>query len=374
MSVQQKISGDAGQLAFIDGLRGIAIWIVIAVHTAIAAKNIAPFAHERWMWISSAGARGVQLFFMVSAFTLFLSWSARQGSEANPHLNFFIRRIFRIMPMWWVACVTYTILDQHPVNLGVATAFMYFGFSQATLPSVVPGGWSIFAEETFYLFLPIIAVTVTSLPRALVFAAICVATQKLWWDTAAALHLNSSFDAIFYSPFNHTFCFGTGIVFYFIWKKQLSSTPDAMRAYGLGLDILTFASIYQFWIWNGEVFFGSIPLAICFVAAMVNSPIIGRLCRARWMRISGKYCFTGYLVHFIVINVVAGHLNPWVTKITNNGSAELRFLILYLPVMAGCIGFAAIAYHFVEKPFVRLGRRLIERLERRAANGSLAVN
>jgi hypothetical protein len=70
-------------LSFIDGLRGLAILMVLAVHTSQFVGNdgkgiflipwIVPYLN--------AGARGVQLFFLLSAFTLFSSSRARWGEE-----------------------------------------------------------------------------------------------------------------------------------------------------------------------------------------------------------------------------------------------------------------------------------------------------
>ena len=48
-------------------------------------------------------ARGVELFFVVSALTLCLSSAARSNREALPTLNFYIRRFFRIAPMFYIA-------------------------------------------------------------------------------------------------------------------------------------------------------------------------------------------------------------------------------------------------------------------------------
>ena len=50
-----------------------------------------------------AGARGVQLFFMLSAFTLFASSKVRFARDRFPALNFYVRRAFRILPLWWAA-------------------------------------------------------------------------------------------------------------------------------------------------------------------------------------------------------------------------------------------------------------------------------
>ncbi len=64
------------KLDYIDALRGLAILGVIMVHS-ISDSNL-PFIVER---IFGQGARGVQLFYLASAFTLFLSFSNRIDKE-----------------------------------------------------------------------------------------------------------------------------------------------------------------------------------------------------------------------------------------------------------------------------------------------------
>ena len=55
---------------YMDALRGIAILLVIMYHTTLFMAHDAPNILYR---ISGEGARGVQLFFILSALALFLS-------------------------------------------------------------------------------------------------------------------------------------------------------------------------------------------------------------------------------------------------------------------------------------------------------------
>ena len=58
------------------------------------------------------GAEGVQLFFVMSALTLFLSLDSRRRTEARPVANFFVRRFFRIAPFFYAGALFYYLFDR----------------------------------------------------------------------------------------------------------------------------------------------------------------------------------------------------------------------------------------------------------------------
>jgi len=350
------------QLDFIDGLRGIAILMVMGVHTAITVASISPFSNQAvFSWLLM-GARGVQLFFMVSAFTLFMSWNARKGTEATPWTNFYIRRATRILPMWWIACLLYMHAYGKPLNETVATAFFYFGFMQHAVPSVIPGGWSIFAEEVFYFFLPGLALVLTTAGRAGVFFAVALVGQSLWWTVAAIYKIPTANDAVFYMPLNHLFAFAAGVFLYQIWRKLPSGKME-----GIQYDALALASAYYFWTYNSEVLFGSIPLFFIFAGAMVNSPLFGRIARMKAMGTAGKYCYSAYLLHFLVFGKVAAMINAAMV----DQSAEMRMIMTYPIVVLVSLALSAVAFNVIEQPVINFGKRLIARREIGRANAAL---
>lgn len=162
---------------FIDALRGYAILGVIAVHTSQAAPSLLGTGSK----FVSQGARGVQLFFVASALTLVMSWHARHDGA----LPFYLRRLFRIAPMFWVGILFYIWfygfgpryfapngIDETSVFL---TALFLHGWHPETFTSVVPGGWSIAVEMTFYLVFPVLVLIIrgwTSAVAALLIASV----------------------------------------------------------------------------------------------------------------------------------------------------------------------------------------------------------
>ena len=103
----------------------------------------------------------MNLFFVVSALTLMMSWSQRKDGT----LAFYVRRLFRIAPMFWLAGAVYVSLDQMlptPFWVGgsvtvltiILTALFSHGWSPDAINAVVPGGWTIAVEMTFYVLFP----------------------------------------------------------------------------------------------------------------------------------------------------------------------------------------------------------------------------
>ncbi|MBK8620159.1 MAG: hypothetical protein IPN96_24410, partial [Anaerolineales bacterium] len=109
-------------------------------------------------------ARRRAILYVASALTLFLSLGTRKKIETRPVLNFFIRRFFRIAPLFYLAIILYTWYDGNAPRYfapnGIQwwyiplTAFFLNGWLPETINSVVPGGWSIAVEMIFYLTVP----------------------------------------------------------------------------------------------------------------------------------------------------------------------------------------------------------------------------
>ena len=79
----ESLADNSIYLPFIDGVRGVAVLLVLLVHTS---QFVANDIQGRFNFYLSElfvnwGARGVQLFFIVSAFTLFNSAQIRKQKD-----------------------------------------------------------------------------------------------------------------------------------------------------------------------------------------------------------------------------------------------------------------------------------------------------
>lgn len=81
------------KLQFVDTLRALAIIGVLLVHVSQHVDGL-----NGWLQKGlSIGAKGVALFYMASAFTLFLSLSRRSGDKRERISAYLLRRFFGLL-------------------------------------------------------------------------------------------------------------------------------------------------------------------------------------------------------------------------------------------------------------------------------------
>ena len=161
--------------AYIDALRGWAIIGVLFAHITLVGTVIYP----SWLYETATvyvGPRGVQLFFVVSAFTLCLSWYNRKQKEKHVLTNFYIRRFFRIAPLFYLAFAYFLYLQgfwngnlNHYSFANIATTILFLnGFFPAWINNIVYGGWTIAVEMTFYALFPFLVSKIQSIRTSLI--------------------------------------------------------------------------------------------------------------------------------------------------------------------------------------------------------------
>ena len=97
------------KLKYIDALRGLAIMGVLIVHCGQKGFNDA--LPDIIQSVILNGAHGVQLFYVASAFTLFISLANQDALGKNMWTHFFARRFFRIAPMYYLGICYYLWQD-----------------------------------------------------------------------------------------------------------------------------------------------------------------------------------------------------------------------------------------------------------------------
>lgn len=351
---------------YIDSLRGLAILAVITLHTfyLLPPSNdfLANIAHE--------GGRGVQLFFIVSALTLFLSIRSKNHKEDYLWQAFYIRRFFRIAPLFFIALIVYVggIHTQYWAPNGtewwyilLTLSFMH-GWHPETINSIVPGGWTIAVEVTFYLCIPYffhklktIRSTLNLFLMALFFAIISsrVAEYFLLSHYPDSQHYLINFFATSWF-FAQLPVFILGILSYQIICKY----PEKNRQVGFALllsSFYLFAAMLEL-----ETFANLIPKPIAYGAALsllvlslhfhpsrlfVNLGLI-------WI---GRLSFSMYLVHFKVLELLG-------TKLETFGHGNIGFGSLLLLTLIISLFISYFTYKYIELPGISWGKRCIKRL------------
>jgi exopolysaccharide production protein ExoZ len=341
--------------AYIDALRGYAILLVIAVHASQYFSDLSPGVFA----LANQGARGVQLFFVASAMTLLMSWNARgDGAKA-----FYIRRFFRIAPMFYISLPIFLILQGFgptiyaPDGIGLRHVLMAatftHGFMPDTITSVVPGSWLIADEMIFYAVFPLLMAIRVSFARAvfLTLAAtiVCVVIEyranaglariddPAWravWADFFSLWIVNQFPCFLFGLLAARWLEEGGTVrFPAVLVIGASVTAVVVALYPLQIRIVRDISLP---VQYGALFaIFALGLSHWRPKALVN-PVI---C---WI---GKVSYSGYLVHLAIIN----GLLPVPRE---------NYLETFVCLSAMTIAISSLTFIFIEQPMNRIGHRL----------------
>ena len=366
-------------LKYIDALRGIAFLGVLVVHTDYQTWGF------RGAKFFEAGQYGVQLFFLLSAVTLFRSLSVRGRKERHPTRNYFIRRFFRIAPLFWSGIVLYYLLDGsgprfwaphglHPWQF-LTTATFTHGWTPASINSVVPGGWSIAIEMTFYLCLPFLFRYVGGLGSAWLATLITLLGGMLVTKItghflypampADEFILVKSFLTLWFPSQLCVFLLGAALYY----TLQNPATPAALAARPYRPALLVAGGIggaCVLALFKGVSWF---PQHVLYAAAFFPL-ILGLSARPFSLFVNPVTCalgtlsFSGYLTHFAALRVVGAflHLEPFM-RVPHIGR-ELFFAATLLSALALTVLFSTATYRLIEQPGIALGKRLIKWGER----------
>ena len=357
------------KLTYLDALRGYAILGVILTHTT---RKFHGDISEALYQFGIQGSRGVQLFFIVSAFTLFYSLEKHSASRQFSIPDFYIKRFFRIVPMFYFALLFYIIFDLVSDALGIYSSYpevsIHLLLSTITFTSVlhpdwlfslVPGGWSISNEFLFYLCIPFLFYWIRTPRIAFIFVVVStlgsIALHSVLGSTSPFSEVTSY---LFYWFPNQLSIFLMGIALFFVGKKYKFSLVAYRSFTALSILFILILGITPYdmsSLMPKHVLFG---LTFCLLAlGLSGAP--NRILDNRLIQFIGTISFSIYLVHFFVLDIVNYVL---LDTLTSSMTAMNALLIIFLTTLLISILFAYVTYRLIELPGIRLGRYVIQKL------------
>lgn len=353
-------------------LRGLAILGVIAVHTLIFGTNTLDLDYRAW---AECGVRGVQLFFLISAFSLFLNYERRQEEEKYPIRNFYVRRVFRIVPMYWLACVAYGIwewsLGKLTASNFIAHLFFLQGFSSDWLNRLFLGDWTLATEAPFYILAPLLFILqkrMTLLPR-IILAVALVPVAKFGADQFSHLMMRTPHSGdgwgqyIYYSFPTHLPVFLIGCLAY-VMALHSRWRPAVLRliAWSIIIGVALFEYLWEAkhgWYYFNPYFSFSMAGGAVLVLGWLGD--LDRLC-VRPLLFIGRISYSLYLSHIMLFIFIskAGLADPLALL---GNTSEANYLARMAVMFLIAIPFSYLTYIWVEVPGIALGARLIRRWE-----------
>lgn len=340
-----QIQQHQGYRPDIDGLRAVAVLMVVLYHFALPAIEV------------PGGYTGVDVFFVISGYLitrLLMAEPTRPGALRR----FYLRRFRRLYPAL-LAMVTATLVAGYflmmpgdYLDLGDSARYAIFAlgnlhfygntgyFDQAAELQPLLHTWSLAVEEQFYLLWPFAIFGAKRLggPRAalwlclgVVSAGFAYAAWAVQWEAKLA----------FYSPLARAWELGLGALM--VFAPALPGRRAAGLANGAGIALIAWSA---FALSNATVFPGPSALFACAGSALVIWPKAARSWTARAlaaapMRRLGLISYSLYLWHWPVL-VFALHDSGGALS-----SAQGLVLLALVFIMAWS------SWRWIEEPFRR---------------------
>lgn len=350
----------ARHLDWLEALRGIAVLGVVLVHAGVAI-DASGFVDA----LSFLGQRGVQLFYILSAFTIALSLDSRAQVGERSLRGFFVRRIFRIAPLFYVAIAVHQVerfattgaLASSPRDIALGLVFLH-GLSPVAINTVAIGGWSIAVEFMFYALAPALR-RLTPTLRATVFvtlAAIVVLGGGSWW-LATTWPAHREYLTFLWFPVELP-VFLIGICAY---RLRCAYAPDPTRDRDRSRRLLLIGAVLiaaSLRTRNETLYLSSLGIAAVVLGVSIHPwrPIVNRV-----TRYLGRISFSIYLMHFFCLPPVKVTL-VWLSArgwpVVDSFPA---LLLSFASTLALAVPLSGLTYRLIEQPGIRLGHRLLAR-------------
>ena len=367
----------------LDGIRGLAILLVLVWH--YFAMLVKP-ERGTWLWFAKIAAglgwSGVDLFFVLSGFLL--GGILLENRESTNYFKaFYARRACRILPIYFVLVIAVAIasgLMKGTRNEGFAHLFdgpmpfwSYFTFTQnfamvfaedfrgfgAPALSVT---WSLAVEEQFYLFLPLLIRFVPrgTLPGVLILLIVAapICRGLLWSEDkpgfAGFVLMPARADALLLGVLAALTTRDPEFAAVFARNRVklawafvgLFGGMVALAIYGWRSPPIALHVAGQFWI---AAFYAMLVVW----ATARPSGALGALMRLPALRALGIVSYAVYLFHMPVLETVFALVRRQSPLLRGTGDVPLVLASLVVT-----IGLAALSWHILEKPLLRLGHRL----------------
>ena len=402
------VSSSTGtSLAYLDGIRGVAVVLVVLLHAWIrsgapSAAVALPVVGGRFDFAPffKTGYVGVDLFFVLSGFLLSQYWLRADWAGApRPSTRRYLRnRVFRIVPAYYF-CLFLMLLLLTPALippelvysstglfiLGAHLTFTQFLFPLSAASYSINGPlWTLTMEMTFYLLLPW-AVRLFLRNRWLVtLPALTLATLgwlwlarhslgplvQFWQGTVARYGVDEATIRYFLSKQfpAHFVDFGLGIALANISTRIVARPPTGRLAraaigtwagasyFVMGTLLVLFMMLKlsggQGW-W--AYYLSQIPVALGFTLMLAGLIFGGRRLQALFgftpLRLIGLVGFSAYLWHMPIISLLEQF--PGVAALPT----PERFQYVLARAAPLVLLVSIVFFLAIEKPFMQIGRR-----------------
>ena len=365
------------RLGFLDSLRGFAAVYVLSVHLAFVPSPAPPLPDIIQIPVLFGGT-GTTLFFVMSAFSLCFTMD-RHKRAVNPWLSYSISRVFRILPLFYVLLVLFSVLwlwlplyfgpvSPQVVALNVALIFNLLpGYEQG----IVWGSWTIGVEVILYCMFPFLYTCLSTRVRRLGVLAAALACSYAFLLITPHLIADPKVRAYFevFSIVTRLPSFLAGMIAFDVYQAQRRRTAPwaGWILIGSGFVVLCVTAMVMRvpltmpqppWPSPMLILSGLHLTALGYALLMLGLAVVPwRLFVNRYTRLWGTFSYSIYLWHGLVLWFM-GPVFGWVILWEGPPLATYAACLFIAITTMTVVGF--VSYRLIELPGIQLGRALLE--------------
>lgn len=351
------VRSTALRIPALTGIRGVAaVWVVLFHLLAVASVgNVDAFSH---IPIVRSGHLSVDMFFVLSGFVLTMTFGQAFAQPSWPALrDFWIGRVFRILPIHWTALALYVGLyallgsdlvmtQRHDAASLLASALLVQSWLFMPKSWNLPA-WSLSAEWLAYIAFPamIMISAKANNPSRIIGASLSlfgVLIAACWFAGDISLdHIRSLGLA------RCLIEFPIGIMMYRLWKQEDIRADQADKILLFGLLLLGVAM-------TRPVFdLIAVPaFAMIVLASASKSPLAEAAMGNRVAVLLGEISFSAYILHWIMIELAA-------YLVVTKGVAGVDAAWVFAVGFAAVWPIAWLSWRYIELPSQRVGKALL---------------
>jgi peptidoglycan/LPS O-acetylase OafA/YrhL len=378
------LSNRSRRIPELDGLRGIAILLVLIYHFVIIPGGLSVASASLPAYLIALGKlswSGVDLFFVLSGFLIGgILLDAR--TSRNYFKAFYMRRFHRILPIYLAMCLVLWIVSSLSIDSWLPALgdlfggtrppwYVYATFTQNIWMALYGWGpgwlsvtWSLAIEEQFYLTLPFIIWRVKPARLPYILAIVALAAPVI----RALIYFNFPYRDMSLVTYVLTPCRTEGLMLgvaaalfvrrpdgWDLLMKHKRLLYGSLIVFSIGMVLLTLsvrrmgamtmATVSYTWI---ALFY----VCVLLIGVSQKTGLLSRLLRNRALMSLGGIAYGTYLFHPVVQNLCYRLIRHGEARLLNLSDVGVGLLALIITLTI-----AKLSWSYFEKPLVKRGHK-----------------